>query len=88
MRYFDVTDGQLGLALEVKRQTVNSWINGRTRIPDEFEKGIAAYFGVEEAVLRMEPDDALRWVLAHPELTSPEGAVSSVGRVLVGALAA
>ena len=70
-RYYEVTDLQLALALDVSRQTVNSWVNGRTRIPDEIEAGLAAFFGVPREVLYLSPDDALRWVLDHPQVPSP-----------------
>ncbi len=65
-RYYDVTDLHIASTLGVSRQTVNSWVNGRTRIPDEIEAGLAAFFGVPREVLHLSPDEALRWVLDHP----------------------
>lgn len=66
MRHFDLTDGDLADAFGVSRQTVNAWANGRTRIPEEIETGLSAYFMVPKEVLHSSPDDALRWVLDHP----------------------
>lgn len=66
MRYFDLTDGEIAAAFGVSRQTVNAWANGRTRIPEEIETGLAAYFGMPKEVLYSTPDQAIRWVLDHP----------------------
>lgn len=66
MRYFDVTDSQIADALGVKRQTVNGWANGRTKIPAHMEAGIAAAFGLPREVIYLTPDDVIRWVLDHP----------------------
>jgi plasmid maintenance system antidote protein VapI len=66
MRYFDLTDGDVAAAFDVSRQTVNAWANARTRIPEEIETGLAAYFGMPKEVLYSSPDDAIRWVLDHP----------------------
>jgi transcriptional regulator with XRE-family HTH domain len=72
-RYYEITDLQLASALNVSRQTLNSWVNGRSRMPDEIEAGLAVFFGVPRDVLYRTPDDALRWVLDHP--LDPGGAV-------------
>ncbi len=67
MRHLDLTDADLGEALGgVKRQTVNSWANGRTRIPVEIEGGLATLFDMPREVLYLSPDEAIRWVLDHP----------------------
>lgn len=66
MRYYDLTDGDIAAAFGVSRQTVNAWANARTRIPEEYETGLAAYFEVPKEVLYSTPDEALRWVLDHP----------------------
>lgn len=66
MKHLDLTDSDIGEALDVKRQTVNSWANGRTKIPAEIEEGFAALFDVPREVLYLSPDEAIRWVLDHP----------------------
>ena len=46
---------------------MSSRLNGKTVIRSEELAGLAHYFGVPVLVFYLEPDEALRWVLDHPE---------------------
>lgn len=78
MRHWDLHDADLADAFGVSRQAMNYRLTGRTAIAPEEEAGFAAFFGVPTAVLYLPPDDALRWVLDHPEEVagSPAGALN------------
>ena len=67
MRHFELTDRALADAFGISRQAMNYRINGRTTIPPEEVAGFAAFFGVPEQVMYLTPDEALRWVLDHPD---------------------
>jgi len=67
MRHFDVTDRHLAEAFGLSRQAINQRVNGKTPIRPEEEDGFAAFFGLPAEVLRLAADDALRWVLDHPD---------------------
>jgi Zn-dependent peptidase ImmA (M78 family) len=71
MKYWDLTDSDLAAAFGVSRQAINYRINGRTVIHEDDAAGFAAYFRVPKEILRMAPDDALRYVLDHPECGPP-----------------
>lgn len=73
MRHWEITDKDLARAFGMSRQAINYRINGRTTIHEDDAAGFAAYFRVPKAVLQMAPNDALRWVLDHPD-AGPEAA--------------
>lgn len=65
--HYDVTASDLAEQLGVTRAAVSSRLNGKTVIRSEELAGLAHYFGVPILVFYLEPDEALRWVLDHPE---------------------
>jgi hypothetical protein len=66
-RYFEITDEQLGVALGLTRQAVQSRLGGASKITPWELAGFAALFGIPESLFFGSPDEALRWVLDHPD---------------------
>lgn len=63
MRYRDLSVAGLAGHLGMTRATVNNYTSGKSRLNVEMIEGLAEALQVEPAVLLMEPDDAIRWVL-------------------------
>ena len=53
------------------RQAIYNRLHGTAGFKSEEMAGLAVLFGVPTGVLSMAPDDALRWVLDHPERRPP-----------------
>ena len=71
MTHFGVSAIALGQELGVSRQAVYSRLRGTAGFKSEEMVGLSVLFGVPTQVLSLSPDDALRWVLDHPERRPP-----------------
>ena len=66
-RFLNVPQADLAKGLGMSRQSFNGRMSGATSLQPWELAGIAAMLGVPAEVLDLEPDDATRWVLDHPE---------------------
>lgn len=73
--YRDLRDQDIAEAVGWSRQKVQSYVNGPTKFTAEALAAFGFVLDVPEHVLLMNRDDALRWVLDHPNgaPTPPEG---------------
>lgn len=67
MAYSGVTGGQLARAFGMSRQAMSLRITGKQRFGADEIAGLAACFGVPVQVFYLSPDEALRWVIDHPQ---------------------
>lgn len=65
--YRGLTDQQIAVRSGMKRSTVQSRMAGKPVPTDELDE-LAHALGVPVVVLFMPADEALRWVLDHPEM--------------------
>jgi DNA-binding XRE family transcriptional regulator len=68
-RLIGVRQTEIADALGMSRQTFNGRMTGATNLEPWELAGIAAMLGVPVHVLEMEPNDAIRWILDHPEVS-------------------
>lgn len=65
--YLGMPQAALARAMGMSRQTLSSRLSGTSEIKGWERDGLAALLGVPVEVLGLDPDDALRWVLDHPD---------------------
>ena len=66
-RFLGFPVGDIAKCLHMSRPTLATRFNGATVFEPWEIAAIAAGFGVPASVLDLNPDDAVRWVLDHPE---------------------
>jgi antitoxin component HigA of HigAB toxin-antitoxin module len=67
LRHFDLSQGDLGLALGLSRQSICNKLTGRGVLRQEEVLGLAQFFGVPTDVLHLDPEIAVKWVIDHPD---------------------
>ena len=67
--YWGTNDAELARLTGIKRTTLANKMKGVGSFAPGEVQALAALFGVPLDVLYMTPQDALRWVLDHPETT-------------------
>lgn len=67
--YWGTNDAELARLTGIKRTTLANKMKGVGSFSPGEVQALAALFGVPLDVLYMPPQDALRWVLDHPETT-------------------
>jgi hypothetical protein len=67
-RFLNVRQNYLAESLGMSQQLISDRLNGRKTIEPWEMVGFATALGVPERVLHMDPDDAVRWIMAHPEV--------------------
>lgn len=65
--YYRVSNVKLGLAAGIPTSTVRNKVLGLTPLGTAESERFAQALGVPLDVLTMRPDEALRWVMEHPE---------------------
>jgi hypothetical protein len=67
IRHFDISVVEVARTLGIDRTGVYARFAGSTAIKSEELAGLSAMLNVPVGVFYTSADDALRWVLAHPE---------------------
>jgi len=66
-RFLGISQVEIADRIHVSRQTMNQRLNGQTQFGPQEIAAIALILGVPRHVMDMSPNDAVRWVLDHPE---------------------
>lgn len=67
-QFLDVNTTQLAIKMDMKRSTVTGRLKGTTKMEPWELPGFAAALGVPADVLELSPDEAIRWIIDHPEI--------------------
>jgi hypothetical protein len=67
--YYSLTGADVSRVLGLNPQTVHNKLSGRSAFRHEEIVGLARWLATPiDVLLRLEPDDALRWVIDHPDV--------------------